>query len=128
MPVSRFALDVCKWSGDAEEKLERVVKTVEIEMFSRIVLRSPVDTGRFRGNWNIEQSVTTEEIDKSGAITIDRMTVNVLASEVGGVTSYINALPYAERLELGHSKQAPGGMVRLVALEFGAIVEEAARS
>lgn len=124
--MAKFSVDVRKFAKQAQQSLQTTVKTVEIEMFSRVILRSPVDQGRFRGNWNIDQRLVTDNIDKTGAITINRMTEDVLGTQVGGVTQFINALPYAEKLEYGHSKQAPAGMVRLVALEFGAIVEEAA--
>ncbi|MFS1538215.1 MAG: hypothetical protein ACL7BU_05405 [Candidatus Phlomobacter fragariae] len=31
---------------------------------------------------------------------------------------FSNVVPYAYRLEIGHSKQAPNGMVRITAQEF----------
>lgn len=124
--TGKFALDVGKFALDANEALETVVKRVEIEIFSRILFRSPVDTGRFRGNWFVDQRKVTNDVDKSGEITVARMTEAVNASQVGGVTSYINSLPYSERLEFGYSQKAPEGVVRITVAEFGAIVEEEA--
>lgn len=124
--MGKFALDVRKFAVDANEALETVVKRVEIEIFSRIVFRSPVDTGRFRGNWFVDQRQVTNDVDKSGEITVARMAEAVNASQVGGVTSYINSLPYSERLEFGYSQKAPEGVVRITAAEFGVIVEEEA--
>lgn len=123
--MSRFTLDVRKWANEAEESLEETVIKIEIELFSRVILRSPVDTGRFRSNWNVDQR--TQHFDVEGAeMTVSRMAGAVEQAGAGRVTSFINALPYAERLEFGHSKQAPQGMVRVTALEFGAIVEDVA--
>jgi hypothetical protein len=39
----------------------------------------------------------------------------------------VNNLPYAIPLEYGHSSQAPQGMVRLAAIEFQQLVDEAVR-
>ena len=45
-------------------------KQIIAELFKRIVLRTPVDTGRARGNWQIElggqAQGTLEVVDKSG--------------------------------------------------------------
>jgi hypothetical protein len=40
----------------------------------------------------------------------------------------VNNLPYAVPLEYGHSKQAPGGMVRITLARFQQIVDEAIRN
>jgi hypothetical protein len=124
--MGKFSVNVSKWAKTTGQTLEQTVRAVEMEMFSRIIVRSPVDTGRFRGNWFVDQRLQTENTDKSGATTIAKMTQDVLASKVGGVTSFINTLPYSERLEFGYSKQAPAGMLRLTAAEFGAVVDDEA--
>lgn len=126
--MGKFAVDVRKWAETTGQTLEQTVKAVEMEMFSRIILRSPVDTGRFRGNWFVDQRLEADLTDKTGAVTIDKMQAAVMASEIGGVTSFINSLPYSERLEFGYSKQAPEGMLRLTAAEFGAVVQDEANS
>lgn len=82
--------------------------------------------GRFRANWNTSVSApdetTTDTADPSGA----KATANVLAKMggAGSVTFLCNALPYAERLEMGWSKQAPAGMVRVSMARIDAIVSE----
>ena len=124
---TKFAVNVRQWAEKTGLKTEQVVRAATLEIFSRVILKSPVDTGRFRGNWQVDRrGFDWEKNDKTGSVTIEKVTADVMASEVGGVTSLINNLPYAERLEFGHSKQAPEGMVRLTAKEFVAVVEEAA--
>jgi hypothetical protein len=50
-----------------------------------------------------------------------------LPKDAAGKVHYItNNLPYAWRLEHGHSKQAPAGMVGLTVVEFAGIVDKAA--
>lgn len=127
MATTRFAVDVRKWADVTGLSLENVVRAATIEVFARVIRKSPVDTGRFKGNWQLnERGFVETRFDKSGEITIATVTRGVEQSEVGGVTSFINNLPYGERLEFGYSKQAPEGMVRLTALEFSSAVEEAA--
>ncbi|WP_420912245.1 HK97 gp10 family phage protein [Pseudomonas lundensis] len=82
-------------------------------MLQEIVLRSPVDTGRFRNN-NIVSIVSpvyasTVETDASGAGTISRGSAAMSGLEPYTTVFIQNNLPYAQRLEDGHSKQAPPG-------------------
>lgn len=88
--------------------------------------------GRFRGNWMFSigspDTTTTEETDRSGAKSTARI-VNGAIEFKAGETAYItNSLPYAIPLEFGHSKQAPGGMVRITVARFQQIVLEAIRN
>ena len=106
VPPSLFA-DV------VEEDLPKRVRTIALAMLQEIVLRSPVDTGRFRNN-NIVSIVSpvyasTVETDASGAGTISRGAAAMSGLEPYTTVFIQNNLPYAQRLEDGHSKQAPPG-------------------
>lgn len=98
-------------------------KELLFEVFYRIVLRSPVDTGRFRANWNVglerNDTNTLAPPDPSGQSAITEALV-VLARMTSTQTRVFitNALPYANRLEYGHSDQAPAGMVGVTLAEF----------
>lgn len=107
-------------------RVSAVVSASSIETFSRSILRTPVDLGRARGNWGL--TVSAGQIDKTGAVTIDRVTREVIDSDYRAGFSLVNALPYIERLEYGYSGQAPQGMVRITAQEFPAIVAQIANS
>jgi len=48
--------------------------------------------------------------------------------KVGQVFYYTNSMPYALKLEYGHSDQAPGGIVRLTARRWNKIVNEQIRA
>lgn len=96
-----------------EEDLTKRVRTIALAMLQEIVLRSPVDTGRFRNN-NIVSIVSpvyasTVETDASGAGTISRGAAAMSGLEPYTTVFIQNNLPYAQRLEDGHSKQAPPG-------------------
>jgi len=82
------------------EKLKLLVRAATLEADRRLKLGSPVDTGRFRSNWQ------TEIQDYSGSVS--------------------NNLPYAERLANGWSKQAPAGWVDGVAKDVQTYVDSEA--
>ena len=82
MAASKFAINVRKWAKTTGQTFEQVAVAVPIEMFSRIVMRSPVDTGRFRGNWQVDKRGPEETFDKEGTITIANMTAAVNAKGV----------------------------------------------
>lgn len=88
--------------------------------------------GRFRGNWQVSfDTPTTDEtgrVDKTGNLTKAAGNYTLSLFKVGMKAIYFcNNVPYAYRLEMGHSSQAPGGMVRITAAEFQRFFEEAVR-
>jgi len=108
---------------DVAELPEKVVRGTLIGMGTRIIKRSPVDTGRFRGNWQF-----TINSAASGQLpTTTDPTGGLISASQGwesGSSFYMtNNLPYAERLEFGWSKQAPTGMVRVTLAEYDQILE-----
>lgn len=88
--------------------------------------------GRFRGNWQLTVSAPAtaalDRIDANGSETIADGAAAIAAFVAGPPIYLTNNLSYAVRLEHGWSKQAPAGMVRITAAEFGAIVEDAVRA
>ena len=115
-----------EWAAKVDD-LEEAVALIGLQAFRGIVQKSPVDTGRFRGNWNAAiwapNFTTTEAVDESGAATIERAT-GVLNgyqdTKLFPSINISNGLPYAIPLEDGHSGQAPGGMVALTITEIEA--------
>ncbi|MEP9006028.1 hypothetical protein [Enterobacter bugandensis] len=88
--------------------------------------------GRFRGNWQVSfDAPSTDEtgrVDKTGNLTKAAGNYTLSLFKVGMKAIYFcNNVPYAYRLEMGHSSQAPGGMVRITAAEFQRFFEEAVR-
>ncbi|MEB7931681.1 hypothetical protein NGK10_04920 [Enterobacter quasiroggenkampii] len=88
--------------------------------------------GRFRGNWQVSfDAPTTDEtgrVDKVGDLTKAAGNYTLSLFKVGMKAIYFcNNVPYAYPLEMGHSTQAPSGMVRVTAAEFQRFFEEAVR-
>ena len=46
--------------GRGEANANKIYRAAIIELFNRIVLRTPVDTGRLRGNWMITLNAPTK--------------------------------------------------------------------
>ena len=84
-------------------------------MLQGVVLKSPVDTGAFRGNHrvsigSVDYTKDFQKIDKSGTTTIADGMAKVLSVQLGMRVFISNNLPYAIALENGHSGQAPLGI------------------
>jgi hypothetical protein len=69
-----------------------------------------------------------DQIDPSGGVTLAKLRLQVEQLTIGQTAYIVNNLPYAAPLEYGHSKQAPGGMVRITLARFQQIVDEAIRN
>ena len=93
-------------------------KKVAGEMFQKIVVATPVDTGQARGNWRVNvgsvDTSITETTDRSGQGTISKGIATIQAGGGLGKIVYIsNSLRYIERLNNGWSMQAPANFVGL---------------
>lgn len=87
--------------------------------------------GRFRGNWQVgldaQPDGETGRIDKSGNMTLAVGNYMLEQFKVGTKAIYFtNNVPYAYRLEFGHSSQAPSGMIRITAEDAVKYFTEAA--
>lgn len=105
-----------------DDLMQLVTQKLALQALSGVVLKSPVDTGRFRGNWNVSVDVrddtTTDATDKGGAATIAKGQGVITAVPPYRTIWLTNNLPYARRLETGWSQQAPVGMVALTLAEL----------
>lgn len=139
--MGAFSDDLAKFEAKTSEKLDLSVRKIALELFSRVILRSPVANpaswknpdpsyvgGRFRANWQVSIGAipngTLELIDKTGQATISEATAKAAGVEAGDVIYLTNNLPYGPKLEEGYSQQAPAGMVSLSIQEFQSIANE----
>lgn len=107
-----FESQLTAFVSGTEKKVERTVRAVKLELFRSVILDTPVDTGRARGNWQATlDSPATEEIEnESMSVALAGVAANL--GKINDVSFLANNLPYIEELEDGSSKQAPAGMVR----------------
>jgi hypothetical protein len=127
---AQFKRDFAAILARAKDKADLVVRRSALEIMNGLVQKSPVDTGRFQGNWQVGiggvNALTSSDADKAGASAIGRTNVAVQTFKPGQTIYLTNSLPYAQRLEYGYSQQAPGGMVRLTVVEYQQIIRKAA--
>lgn len=124
--IRKFKGDIDAWIKAAESTVEEAVEIFVRDVHTALVMRSPVDTGRFRGNWQITfNSIPNHAInrmDKGGSTVISEEQAKTygMFKRGGAITSvhFSNMLIYANALEYGHSQQAPEGVVGLVAMRL----------
>ena len=128
--MSGFTLDIKNFVEKAKKNPETVARAVSFKLFSAVIKASPVDTGRFRMNWQAAGAVTPsgviDEADKSGNKAVAMASDFVLKATEWNEFTLTNNLPYAERLEYGWSNQAPQGVVRVNITRFNTLLEEEA--
>lgn len=128
--MSGFTLDIKNFVEKAKKNPETVARQVSFKLFSAVIKASPVDTGRFRMNWQTAGAVAPSGVidgtDKGGAEAIGDAASYIFAASDWNEFTLTNNLPYAERLEYGWSNQAPQGMVRVNVARFNTLLEEEA--
>lgn len=119
--------DIENLSKRTMAKIHKVMKVATMELFKSVIMMTPVDTGRARGNWQCTMTRPAGGIidsEQSEEATIARMMETVLKSSIRNGIFLTNNLPYIQKLEYGgygdgpktqggYSKQAPAGMVRV---------------
>lgn len=117
-----FSSDVAKFVKKTNMRGDVVVRKIAFEAYARVLKRSPVDTGRFRGNWNVGIGQTDQSIAAGvpqraeGAEHASPPTTGeegygnatIVRAKWGDTIIISNNLPYAIALERGHSSQASG--------------------
>lgn len=132
--MSAFAKAVGQFQLKTKGLSEQVVRKICFDLASKIIYRTPVDTGRARANWqasinapNLSQLTST---DKGGGSAVLRA-VDTAKDAPGNIFYLTNNLPYIMKLEYGgyndgpktmggYSRQAPRGMVRISIAEIKA--------
>lgn len=125
-----FSLDVSNFIKLATGNEDIVLRKIALELFSRVIKKTPVKTGRARGNWQVgigmAPSLSTNDRDKIGSATTSKGNSVLNKAHFGDKIFLVNNLPYIWKLENGSSKrQAPQGMVKITLREFRNIVRNA---
>jgi len=133
--------DIENLSDRTIRKLNKIVKVAAMELFKSVIMMTPVDTGRARGNWQCTMTRPADGVidsEQSEEATIAKMMEITLKSSIRNGIFLTNNLPYIQKLEYGgypnppkngsydkkskgfvikteagYSKQAPAGMVRV---------------
>ena len=122
---------IARWAEETEVQMEDILQTSTYMVGNEVVQLSPVDTGLFKGNWQMTIGVQANSsrirYDESGTATINDM-ARVVRTFTPGQIAYIqNTVEYGYDLEYGSSRQAPHGMVMITAAKWQMIVDQAIR-
>ena len=111
-----FSDRIRAFAKSAPDMAVQVTNKAVLDLFSKVVMDTPVDEGRARGNWqlSIGQAETSEldVTDKDGAATISKAEGKLLGDKSTVALFIQNNLSYIKRLEYGWSKKSPKGMLR----------------
>lgn len=139
--MSDFTLDVRRFASQFDGGAEEAIRGTAISLFSSIIRSSPVDEGRFRGNW----FASGEQIDRStiSAVRPENQAISTMIQKINGLQDWsdftlTNNLPYSEVIEFGgyregpntvggFSRQAPSGVLRVNVSRFNDLIEREAR-
>lgn len=126
-----FANDLRRFANLTNQKMETVVKSSLVRIGTSIVVKSPVDTGRFRSNWlaayGTADTTVNMSVDQSGQGVLNRLKMSVNGLNFREYFYFTNSLPYAKGLEYGDSAQAPSGMVRVSVAAWESILADEIR-
>lgn len=120
--IAAFTLDLNKFIASTRIAADVAVRKIAFDLFSAIVKKTPVDTGRARSSWTVgvgypNTSVAPETKRKRSAARATEKSLSQLRKlarfKLGQSIYLLNNLDYVIFLEEGSSKQAPYGMVRL---------------
>jgi len=108
----RLDFDTKKLAAKVDNNASVFIRKIAIDGLQRLIVQSPVDTGRFKANWsssvgNLDTS-TTEETTSN----FSQQSKGIRDYKVNQPMFLHNNLEYAIPLEYGSSKQAPKGWIR----------------
>lgn len=141
--MADFLDTINQWIEQTEHRIDETLQTIVMKVGESVVTLSPVDTGLFKGNWQlgIDHSTNASLVrhDESGYDTLADMARKVNSFTAGQIAYIQNHVLYGNDLEHGlyngptdkvtdegFSRQAPAGMVRITEQRFTRIVNEAA--
>lgn len=133
MANSSFTLDLQRFGEKTKKQMSQLVRKVGLDLLTSVIVHSPVDTGRFRANNQIDlnnmsgASILEFDPKGDGSVTIGRESGKLDQYNLGDTIFIYNNVAYAIPLEYGHSKQAPSGVYRISVEElvahFNSIVQ-----
>ena len=135
--MGSFGDSLHKFAAKSVANAQMVSRKLAFEVFGRVILRTPVDTGRCRANWSVSvgsmKTNTTTATDPTGQATKAAAQSAAMSWNGKGSIFISNNLPYVAKLEYGgypnppkhgvktaggYSIQAPQGMVRVTVEEM----------
>ena len=112
-----WTVPIDKCISNLEQQRAMVVKKIAFDLFRKVILKTPVLTGRARANWLVSvaepRNETVDETDKTGIRAFGNVQTVIAGWNADSDIYLSNNLPYIYGLERGRSKKAPLGMVKI---------------
>ena len=129
----KFKASLKKFGQQTRDNAEIIFKKIAFDLDQAVVLDTPVDTGRARGNWYPTINAPSKELtndkkrySKTGGAVVGKINETINTAQLGDTVWLTNNLPYINRLEDGYSQKAPEGMVGInllrVQAKFGGVI------
>jgi hypothetical protein len=122
-----FGSDLTKFNKKYVDVFSKVRRGSALNLFSAVVISTPVDKGTLRSNWFVGIGAGRTDVSDSvlpQASIINSIKQALLDVDVSKDVFLTNNLPYASAIEYdGHSAKAPRGMVRINLVNWDRIVE-----
>lgn len=110
-------------ADDLQDIFNEDTRFIAKKLLTRLIFVSPIDTGKFRGGWFVDVGKSNREIDDSRR-SATALAEGIAVIETARVVDYpelviSNNQPHGEKLNDGHSAQAPR---KFVELEIASVV------
>lgn len=122
-------------------QVQRMVRSVALAVHQTVVLGTPVDTGRARGNWFVsvggavfnnqdptfvdQQASHSTRRRQATQHSLDQGAPVIATWRLGAGDIFVsNGVPYINSLDQGSSSQAPAGMVQRAVLAGRRVLKE----
>lgn len=135
-----FRASVGRWVKASKATGDLLHRNLLVTALKTMRQLTPVDTGRARDSWRVSKNRPIQTADRRkgfgrfegvvGKVVSFAQFVKARRSRIGGVYFISNNVPYAKKLEEGHSRQNELMLRKTfykIIAEFPAMVEEAKR-
>ena len=127
-----FSGDIKKFGKAVRDNHVKIKRIAAMDVFSSIIISTPVDKGVLRNNWFVSMGAPYAGIDEaapeSGQEVVNRTRGELSSTSEETDIFFTNNLDYAYRIEFdGWSGKAPEGMVRVNTSRWSSIVKTVTR-
>ena len=128
-----LTVDLNKILNKSMTNASQIARAIAIELETRVVQKSPVDTGRLRGNWNVginAPNMAEQGADISGMESNARALGALSNFKLGDSIFITNNLPYTHKLEFGlygDGDKTVNGFIRITYQEVMSALENIGR-
>lgn len=121
MSIQSFDKELKAFTKRTDVSMDVSVRKIALALYDGITEKTPVKTGRAKGNWNLSVSSMDRSVDDSATSTPfgrPAKAPGMMKGDGDKIIWITNSLPYINSLEHGHSeRQAPSGMLSLTVNE-----------